>query len=260
MAPIALTLALRAANACISPTTQAAPPMSPFMSSMLPAGLMEMPPVSKQTPLPTKATGRSPRLPPFQRMITVRPGRAEPWATPSSAPIPSFVIALTSRISTLDAELAQLARAAREFLGEQHVGRLVDEIARGDDAIDDVGVWRERFSRGSDIADRERNFGLQGGILAILLFGLVAVEFIGAQPHARCDRSRLIRFHRPVRQFRNDRHGFLAGEQFTGDRAAELEKIVVLRAFELAGADHDQARSLQPLRRQNIQRGRRSCP
>ena len=57
MAPTALTFALRAASACISPTTQAAPPMSPFMSSMLPAGLMEMPPVSKQTPLPTKATG-----------------------------------------------------------------------------------------------------------------------------------------------------------------------------------------------------------
>ena len=35
----------------------AAPPMSPFMSSMPAAGLIEMPPVSKQTPLPTKATG-----------------------------------------------------------------------------------------------------------------------------------------------------------------------------------------------------------
>jgi len=40
---------------------------------MLPAGLIEMPPVSKHTPLPTKATGCSPRLPP--------PGsrRAPPW-------------------------------------------------------------------------------------------------------------------------------------------------------------------------------------
>ncbi len=57
MAPTTLTLALRAASACISPTTQAAPPMSPFMSSMPPADLIEMPPVSKQTPLPTNATG-----------------------------------------------------------------------------------------------------------------------------------------------------------------------------------------------------------
>src|SRR5215831_10982628 len=44
----------------------------PFMSSMLPAGLIEMPPVSKQTPLPMKASGAAPRLPPFQRMMTVR--------------------------------------------------------------------------------------------------------------------------------------------------------------------------------------------
>ncbi len=57
MAPTALTFAFRAASACINPTTQAAPPMSPFMSSMFAAGLIEMPPVSKQTPLPIKATG-----------------------------------------------------------------------------------------------------------------------------------------------------------------------------------------------------------
>ena len=41
----------------MSPTTQAAPAMSPFMSSMPAAPLIEMPPVSKVTPLPMKATG-----------------------------------------------------------------------------------------------------------------------------------------------------------------------------------------------------------
>ena len=59
-----------------------------------------MPPVSKQTPLPMKATGCSPFLPPFQRMITVRLGCVEPCPTPSSAPMPSFVMALTSSTST----------------------------------------------------------------------------------------------------------------------------------------------------------------
>ena len=59
MTPTALTLALRPASACMRPVTAAAPPMSPFMSSMPPAGLIEMPPVSKTTPLPTKATGWS---------------------------------------------------------------------------------------------------------------------------------------------------------------------------------------------------------
>ena len=74
--------------------------MSPFMSSMPAAGLIEMPPVSKQTPLPMKATGASPALPPFQRMTTTRLSRAEPWPTPSSAFMPSFFIALTSSTST----------------------------------------------------------------------------------------------------------------------------------------------------------------
>ena len=40
--PTTLTFALRAASACRSPTTQAAPPMSPFMSSMPAAGLIEI--------------------------------------------------------------------------------------------------------------------------------------------------------------------------------------------------------------------------
>src|ERR1700676_1813429 len=41
MTPTTLARALRAASACIKPTTQAAPAMSPFMSSMPPAGLIE---------------------------------------------------------------------------------------------------------------------------------------------------------------------------------------------------------------------------
>ena len=48
--------------------TAAAPPISHFISSMPSAGLIEMPPVSKQTPLPTKASGASPALPPFHLM------------------------------------------------------------------------------------------------------------------------------------------------------------------------------------------------
>ena len=100
MTPTAFTFALRAASACMRPTTQAAPAMSPFMSSMLAAGLIEMPPVSKHTPLPMKATGASPFLPPFQRITTTRLSRAEPWPTPSSAFMPSFFIALRSSTST----------------------------------------------------------------------------------------------------------------------------------------------------------------
>jgi hypothetical protein len=55
-----LACALRAASSRIAPVTAPAPPMSHFMSSMPPAGLSEMPPVSKQTPLPISATGAWP--------------------------------------------------------------------------------------------------------------------------------------------------------------------------------------------------------
>ena len=59
---------------------------------------MEMPPESKVTPLPTKATGR-PR-PPDQRMTTSCGSRALPWATPKSAPMPSFSMRARPSTST----------------------------------------------------------------------------------------------------------------------------------------------------------------
>ena len=55
-------LGLAQASAFIAPTTAPAPPMSHFIASMPCAGLIEMPPVSKVTPLPTNATGASPSL------------------------------------------------------------------------------------------------------------------------------------------------------------------------------------------------------
>ena len=67
---------------------------------MFAAGLMEMPPVSKQTPLPMNATGAMRALAPFQRITAVRLSRVEPWPTASSVRMPSFLIAGTSRIST----------------------------------------------------------------------------------------------------------------------------------------------------------------
>ena len=88
MRPTALTAALRVASASIRPATQAAPPMSPFMSSMPAAGLMEMPPVSKHTPLPTKHSGLARLdLAPCHCRTTTREGRTLPCPTASSAPI-----------------------------------------------------------------------------------------------------------------------------------------------------------------------------
>src|SRR5215468_1453151 len=105
IAPMALTFALRAASACMSPTTQAAPAMSPFMSSMPAACLIEMPPVSKQTPLPMNATGGAPR----------------------------------------------------ELFRIQHIGGLVDKIARQRYAVGNAlpGAPRTRDSRRTGDRDRE---------------------------------------------------------------------------------------------------------
>ncbi len=74
--------------------------MSPFMSSMPPLPLMEMPPESKVTPLPMKATGASEESSaPFQRMMTTRASLVEPCATASRARMPSFFMSFSSRIS-----------------------------------------------------------------------------------------------------------------------------------------------------------------
>ena len=65
-------------------------------------GFSEMPPVSKVTPLPMKATGFSFDFgSPFHCMTTSWLSRALPWPTPRSAPMPSLVISLMPRISTL---------------------------------------------------------------------------------------------------------------------------------------------------------------
>ena len=53
------------ATAFMVPRTLAAPHMSYFISSISAAGLSEMPPVSKVTPLPTRTIGFSPVLAPL---------------------------------------------------------------------------------------------------------------------------------------------------------------------------------------------------
>ena len=58
--PITFTGAFMPASARIAPSTDPAPDMSNFISSISPAGLSEMPPVSKVMPLPTSASGLLP--------------------------------------------------------------------------------------------------------------------------------------------------------------------------------------------------------
>jgi hypothetical protein len=120
--PTAFTLALREASSRISPMTTAEPAMSHFISPMPAAGLIEMPPVSKVTPLPTKARGlllsASPAgLAPCHSMTTSRDGRALPWPTASSAFIPSSRILGSSRTSTLTPSSASFSASTARVSG-----------------------------------------------------------------------------------------------------------------------------------------------
>ena len=116
--PTALTFAFRAASERMTPKTAAAPAMSYFISSMPPAGLMEMPPVSKVTPLPTKAMGAPPPLPaPCHCRATSCGSWLLPWATPSMALRPSLRSFSRPRTSTFKPSLVSALAAAAKLAG-----------------------------------------------------------------------------------------------------------------------------------------------
>jgi hypothetical protein len=118
-----------------------------------------------------------------------------------------------------------------------------------------VVVRCEGFFRGRDVTDRERNLGVEGCVLAVLLLGLVAVEFVGAQPHTGGHGGRLFGLHGPGRQFGDDRHGLIARTKLAGRRAAELEAVIVLEIGRFAGSDHNQPAGFDAVGRQKIERG-----
>ena len=98
--PTTLTFGLSRPSISKQPSTAAAPDMSNFISSMFWAGLMEMPPESKVTPLPTSPTGAASPAAVYSRTMK-RGSCALPWATASSAPIPSWRIAARSSTVTV---------------------------------------------------------------------------------------------------------------------------------------------------------------
>ena len=105
-----------------------------------------MPPVSKVMPLPTRpSTGVCGAPGGSWRNTISRGGSLLPRATPSSRPIPSFAICVSSRISTLTpASLAMRRRAPRELARRQRVARLVRELARQVAALAEDPAARHR--------------------------------------------------------------------------------------------------------------------
>ena len=154
----------------------------------------------------------------------------------------------------LDAELLELAGAAREFHGIENVRRLVDEFARDHHAVHDMGCRREGLARGGDIPDGDRNIGTKRAVLALFLLGLVAIEFIRAQPDARRDGGGGIVLHRGLRQFGDHGDRFAGAVELARRHPSEFEKILFLDLGRLADTDHDQALRLDSVRRRDIER------
>ena len=90
--PITLIGSSSSAQAARVPSTLAPPHMSYFISSIAAAGLIEIPPASNVSPLPTSATGLAPGLPPEYSMTMSFAGCRLPRDTDSRAPMPSFCI------------------------------------------------------------------------------------------------------------------------------------------------------------------------
>ena len=184
--PTTLARALRPASASIAPNTAPAPPMSHFMSSMPCAGLIEMPPVSKHTPLPTRASGclAAAALPAHAPLR--RAAAALPWATPSSALMPSRVSS-----SRPGSRPRPRPRPAGAGVGErprrQDVAGLGHEVARPADRRRQATGARHRGVR---IIDRHPQ---AFGPALVLVLGVgrpVLREPVGAQHHPQRQRCR----------------------------------------------------------------------
>ena len=98
--PTTFAFAFLSAKTFITPPTTPAPPMSIVMSSMPLAGFIEIPPVSKTTPLPTNANGEQPELSPSQCIITTFDSLSEPCPTHKSVRMPIFSKSFSSNTST----------------------------------------------------------------------------------------------------------------------------------------------------------------
>ena len=259
MAPTTLAFALREARACIRPTTQAAPAMSPFMSSMPAPGFSEMPPESKQTPLPMKASGCASRAPPFQRIRTTRLGRAEPCPTPSSARIPSASMRRNIEDLDFDAELFQFAGLFGEAFRIEQVRRQVDERAGDIDAVGEPCRRGDgRFSVsvvGAGETDSERGGRLPASSF-LLFFGLELVEFIGAKAQAQREisgrRGEILGRRREIEQ---DSRRSSPCRAWRRPRAAEAQIIVLSRRLFRRGSQHQQPVRRKAGRGQDIEAG-----
>ena len=235
----------------MAPKTAAAPPMSDFMSSMPWAGLIEMPPVSKQTPLPTRARGAS-SPPPRQRMIATKGGWALPCATPSRAFMPRRVELGAIEDLDLDAHVGEAGAGVGEGLGGEHVAGLGDEVAG---AADRLGQRAGAGDRRLGSIHRHRK-ALRAAILLILpVAGAVLREPVGAQCRTQGQGGRGIGGRqRQVQAGGRDqrRLAHLQRAQLLRQRAAGLLQVQPADAVGLAEREKDDPVQAQARRQEQL--------
>ena len=180
--------------------------MSHFMSSMPAAGLIEMPPVSKVTPLPTNATGWSFAPPPFHCMTSSLDSRALPWPTPSREPMPRSRIAASPRISTSTPRSRRPLALGRQGFRVHDVGRLRDQVAGQEDAVRQPVQRLERLARRRGVRRADRHPG-ERRLPVGLLPGAVPVEAVAAQPGAEGGPRRRFRAADPAAVDRIEQQG-----------------------------------------------------
>ena len=193
--PTALTLALRAARASMTPVTAAAPPMSVIISSM-PAGPLHADPAAVEAHALAdeghRLSGGVARPLPLDNGEL--PSRTPPLPDADEAPHAELLHFLFAEDLDFETMLGELLDPARKFLGEEDVGRLGDQVAGEDDG---VGKRIQRFKRlGGGFWIIDGDLDPPHRRLLVRLFGRpVLIEAVGRQTHAEGGGGPLLRRH-----------------------------------------------------------------
>ena len=222
---------------------------------------MEMPPVSKRTPLPTKHSVLARLdLAPCHCITTMREGRSLPCPTASSAPIFRARMLLLVEHLDLEAGTGKIAHALGELDGAQHVGRLVDEVARQEHALGQRLAGAKGLGGGVRLGavDGERAQALRRRLLLRTFLGLLGPVFLeGVAAQQRAQRQvggeHLGAHLAGVGRVGHDGAGLaLARAELGEGKAAELQAIELLGCP--AGAEQDQPRGVDAGGRQHLDR------
>ena len=180
MTPTALTFALRPARPRSRPVTAAAPPMSPFMSSMPAPGLIEITRRCPETARPCRrrpAARSASALPPFQRMMARRAGLREPQATQSSEFMPSLRMSSSVRISTSRPISRSFSTSAAYSTGPSTLGgSLMRSRARSATSLDHQHAVGDRRVHRGLVVDIEGEGAGGGSLLSSPALGVLLLS------------------------------------------------------------------------------------